>query len=206
MQRPRRSATSLQRGAAENLRVCSSAALAIRLASSDDLEAIAAIYNQGIEDRVATLETETKSRDEIDDWWQRHGGRHIVLVAVAGRYVVGWASLNRFSSRCAHAEIADVSVYVERKFRGKGVGFALLSELAREAQRNGFRKLVLHALDGNEHGKRLYRKTGFREVGVFCEHGRIDGRYVDVVAMERLLTTARPANCEDLGRAGFEPA
>jgi phosphinothricin acetyltransferase len=46
---------------------------------------------------------------------------------------------------------------------------------------------MLHALDGNEHGKRLYRKAGFVEVGVFKEHGLLDGQYVDVIAMERLL-------------------
>ncbi|MBV9334078.1 MAG: N-acetyltransferase [Candidatus Eremiobacteraeota bacterium] len=188
MQRPRRSATSLPRGAAEHLRVQTSDALALRRASEGDLEAIAAIYNQGIEDRVATLETEPKSRDEIEQWWQQHDDYYAVIVAVERGTVIGWASLNRFSGRCAHAEIADVSVYVERDFRGRGVGFALLSELEREARRNGLRKLVLHALDGNEQGRRLYGKARFREVGVFREHGRIDGRYVDVVAMERMLT------------------
>ena len=196
----------LPRSAAENLRMRALESLAIRPGSEADLDAIAAIYNQGIADRVATLETEPKSRADINEWWREHNARHVVLVAIEDGKIVGWASLNRFSARCAHAEIADVSVYVEREFRGKGVGFALLRELARGAEHNGFRKLVLHALEGNKHGKRLYRKAGFREVGVFREHGRIDGRYVDVVAMERLLTAAGSANCEDLGRAGFEPA
>lgn len=201
-----RSATSLPRGAAENLRVRTLQSLAIRRASEGDIEAIMAIYNQGIADRVATLEEEPKSRDEIDHWWAEHDENYAVLVAIETGSVVGWASLNRFSARCAHAQIADVSVYIEREFRGRGVGFALLRELAREAERGGFRKLVLHALERNEHGKRLYRKAGFREVGVFREHGRIDGRYVDVVAMERLLTAAGSPIWEDLGRAGFEPA
>jgi len=191
MQRPRRSATSLPQGAAENLRVPALNALTIRHASDGELAAIAAIYNEGIEDRVATLDTQPKSRDEIEDWWRQHGDRYAVLVAAADGNAVGWASLNRFSARCAHAEIADVSVYVKREFRGRGVGFALLSELAREAQGTGFRKLVLHALNSNAHGKRLYFKAGFREVGVFREHGEIDGRYVDVVAMERILTDGR---------------
>lgn len=198
MQRPQRSATSLPRAAAENLCMCAVAAVTIRPASVDDLEAIAAIYNQGIADRIATLETEPKSRDDIEDWWRDRGARHSVLVAVSADSVIGWASLNRFSSRCAHTEIADVSVYVERRSRARGVGFALLSELASEAERNGFRKLVLHALDSNEPGKKLYRKVGFREVGVFREHGRIDDAYIDVVAMERLLV----GPTAELGRFG----
>ena len=192
MQRPRCSATSLPRGATENLRVHSFGSRTIRQAADGDLEAIAAIYNEGIEDRVATLDTQPKSRDEIADWWRHHGDRYAVLVVTENGNLLGWASLNRFSARCAHAEIADVSVYVKREFRGRGVGFALLSGLAHEAAASGFRKLVLHALDDNEHGKRLYFKAGFREVGVFREHGQIDGRYVDVVAMERILRVGPP--------------
>jgi phosphinothricin acetyltransferase len=72
--------------------------------------------------------------------------------------------------------------------RGCGVGSALLRALEQEARTGGFRKIVLHALNRNEHGKRLYRKMGFREVGVFREHGIIDGQYVDVVTMEKLLS------------------
>jgi phosphinothricin acetyltransferase len=168
--------------------------LNVRSAIEPDLDAIAAIYNQGIEDRIATLETEPKSRDEMEAWWSEHGDAYAVLVAAERESVIGWAALNRFSARCAHAEIADVSVYVERRFRGGGVGFALLSELMRLAQEKGFRKLVLHALNGNARGKRLYLRAGFREVGVFREHGRIDDRYVDVVAMERLLTGTRASS------------
>ncbi len=187
MQRPRCSATSLPQGTGENLCVQTSEALTLRAATNGDLEAIAAIYNQGIADRVATLETQPKSRGEIEQWWSEHNDPYAVLIALQRDHIVGWAALNRFSARCAHAEIADVSVYVERDYRGRGVGFTLLSELARAARRKGFRKLVLHALDSNERGKRLYSRAGFREVGVFREHGRIDGRYVDVVAMERIL-------------------
>jgi L-amino acid N-acyltransferase YncA len=160
---------------------------AVRHASSDDLEAIRRIYNEGIEDRDATLEREPKSRDEIAQWWSAHGGRYSVLVATESGDVIGWASLNPFSQRCAHENIADLSVYVGRKHRGRGAAYALLTALTLEAGRSGFHKIVLHALDRNENGKRLYRKSGFREVGVFKEHGSLDGRYVDVVALERLL-------------------
>jgi L-amino acid N-acyltransferase YncA len=159
----------------------------VRPASHADLEAIRAIYNEGIEDRVATLDTDPKSSEEIAQWWSRHDERFAVLVATEAGRVVGWASLNRFSARCAHANIADLSVYVARRDRGRGVGYALLMGLAKEAAREGFHKIVLHALNSNESGKRLYRKSGFVEVGVFKEHGLLDGRFVDVVAMELLL-------------------
>lgn len=167
----------------------------MRPASIADLDAIARIYNEGIEDRVATLDTSPKQPEEMTRWWCEHDERYVVFIATESDDVIGWASLNRFSHRCAHSAIADLSVYVARRHRGRGAGYALLSRLASEGVKNGFHKIVLHALDGNESGKRLYRKCGFAQVGVFKEHGRLDGRYVDVVAMERVL-----------GRAGFEPA
>jgi L-amino acid N-acyltransferase YncA len=151
-----------------------------------DLEAIRGIYNQGIEDRIATLETDTKSPDDIAAWWSEHDDRYAVVVAVEERAVVGWASLNRFSHRCAHSAIADLSVYVARSERGIGIGKILLSDIEQRAC-GSFHKIVLHALNDNVAGKRLYAAAGFREVGVFREHGQLDGRLVDVVAMEKLM-------------------
>jgi phosphinothricin acetyltransferase len=161
--------------------------LMIRRALPGDRDAIRRVYNEGIEDRVATLDTDPKSPDEIAAWWAEHGDRFAILVALEAADIVGWASLNRFSHRCAHSAIADLSVYVGRSHRGRGIGSALLMRLESEARAGGFYKIVLYALNRNEHGKRLYVKSGFREVGVFREHGSIDGRFVDVVAMEKLL-------------------
>ena len=162
-------------------------AVAIRRANRTDLDAVRVIYNEGIEDRVATLDPDPKSADDVADWWTQHDERFAVIVATQSGAVVGWASLNAFSHRCAHAAIADLSVYVARAHRGRGIGSSLLTALAPIALAGGFHKIVLHALNENEHGKRLYRKSGFVEVGVFNEHGKLDGRYVDVVAMEKLL-------------------
>jgi L-amino acid N-acyltransferase YncA len=164
-------------------------ALQIRRAVASDLAALRAIYNEGIEDRVATLDASPKSADDIADWWEQHEGFPVVAAIEAGT-LVGWASLNRFSGRCAHADIADLSVYVARSHRGRGVGTVLLRALEANAVSAGFHKIVLHALDANEWGKRLYRKAGFTEVGIFREHGVIDGRRVDVVAMEKIIRNA----------------
>ncbi len=70
---------------------------------------------------------------------------------------------------------------------GCGVGSALLTTLLVEARRLGYHKLVLAAFPANAAGLRLYRRFGFREVGVYREQGLLDGRWVDVVVMERLL-------------------
>src|SRR5262249_5818229 len=101
----------------------------IRLATQHDAGAICAIYNQGIEQRIATLEAELRSPDERRQWLAARDSRHPVIVAEQGGSVVGWASLNVFNPRAAYDHVADISVYVDRAWRGKRVGHLLLERL-----------------------------------------------------------------------------
>ena len=154
----------------------------------DDAAAIARIYNEGIEDRVATLETQTRTPDERAEWLAARGPRHPVLVAVdGGGQVMGWGSLNPFNPRPAYDHVADFSVYVARERRGQGVGDALLGALEERARAIGYHKLVLAAFPTNAAGMRLYERRGFRTVGVYHEQGMLDGRWVDVIVMEKIL-------------------
>ncbi len=159
----------------------------VRVAVESDLEAIRSIYNEGIVDRVATLDEDPKSDAEIREWWAAHDEPHAVLVAERNGIVVGWAALNRYNQRCAYRGVADLSIYVARVQRGSGVGSVLLAALETAAAQRGFHKIVLFTFAFNEAGQRLYRKRGFREVGTFKNQGMLDGRFVDVMAMEKLL-------------------
>ncbi len=158
----------------------------IRNATPDDLDAIRRIYNEGIADH-ATLDIDPKSVDDMAAWWSAHGDRYAVIVAEDDGQVVGWASLNPYSHRCAYRFVADLSVYVARERRGTGVGFALLSALERTAKSHDFHKIVLFALAMNANGRHVYRKAGYVDVGVFREQGQLDGKFVDVIAMEKVL-------------------
>ena len=160
----------------------------VRLATAADAEVICGIYNQGIEDRVATLETELRTPEERRQWLAGRSPRHPVIVAEStdGR-VAGWASLNVFNPRETYRHVADISVYVERGFRGKGVGIILLTRLVELGREHGFRKLVLSAFPTNTGGMALYTKLAFRTVGIYKEQGMLDGRWVDTVVMEKLL-------------------
>ena len=159
----------------------------IRTAEPADAESIAVIYNQGIEDRLATLETEARSAEERRQWLAARGARHPVLVGEAEGRVVGWGSLNSFNPRPAYDHVADVSVYVGRDWRGRGVGHRLLEALIARGRELGYHKLVLAAFPFNAAGVALYRRLGFAEVGVYREQGRLDDKWVDVVVMERML-------------------
>jgi L-amino acid N-acyltransferase YncA len=161
--------------------------LSIRGAVASDAEAICRIYNQGIEDRLATLETELRTPAERAEWLAARGPRHPVMVAEAAGEVVGWGSLNRFNPRPAYDHVVDFSVYVERAWRGKGVGRQLLARLIELATELRYHKMVLAAFPFNPPGMALYRRMGFTEVGVYREQGQVDGKWVDVVVMEKLL-------------------
>jgi len=161
--------------------------LGIRCARLDDAAAVCAIYNQGIEDRLATLETRLRTAEEQRRWLESRDARHPVLVAERAGEVLGWGSLNAFNPREAYAHVADFSIYVARETRGTGVGRRLLDALVDSARDIGYHKMVLAAFDWNAAGMRLYERAGFRRVGVYREQGRLNGRWVDTVVMEKLL-------------------
>ncbi|MDT3428421.1 phosphinothricin acetyltransferase [Paenibacillus forsythiae] len=159
----------------------------VREAASADIANILRIYNQGIEDRIATLETETKDTAYMEAWFREHQGRYTVLVAERDSAVIGWAALNLYSHRCAYKGVADLSIYIERESRGQGVGSSLLQTLEHTAKASSFYKIVLFTFPFNQMGQRLYRKMGYREVGVFEKQGVMDNKPIDVMIMEKIL-------------------
>ena len=160
--------------------------MTIRPAQPADAAAVAAIYNQGIADRAATFETDPRSAEEmarrIGD-----GGRHPVLVAEREGAVVGWAAIGPYRPRECYAGIGEFSVYVDRGARGAGVGRALVAALMDAAAERGYWKLLSRIFPTNTASRALCRGLGFREVGTYEQHGRLDGRWVDVVIVERLI-------------------
>lgn len=170
----------------------------IRDATPEDAATIAEIYNQGIDDRVATLETQQRTSEERGEWLAARSHRHPVVVAVDGAgSVMGWGSLNPFNPRAAYDHVADFSIYVARQHRHQGVGDALLGALEQRARAIGYHKMVLAALATNVPGMRLYERRGFQTVGIYREHGMLDGtvgrrdRHGEAIHVTRRQTTHR---------------
>jgi len=158
-----------------------------RVATPTDVVAIAMIYNQGIDDRVATFETEPRTAAVVHTWFD---GRHPIVVVEQGQEVIAFASTSAYRSRACYAGIAEFSVYVRRDWRGKGAGRLALIRLLQECEAAGFWKLVSRVFVENAASRALLRSLAFREVGVYEKHGQLDGVWRDVVIVERLL----PAN------------
>lgn len=159
-----------------------------RAAVPDDAAAIAAIYNEGIEDRIATFETRPRSADDIRGWFT-DTRFPVVVVEDAGR-VVAFASTSLYRARDCYAGIAEYSVYVARGARGQGAGRAALLALFAAAEAAGFWKLVSRIFVENTSSRALMQKVGFREVGIYEKHGKLDGVWRDVVIVEKLLANA----------------
>jgi L-amino acid N-acyltransferase YncA len=159
-----------------------------RPALAADAEAVARIYNQGIEDRLATFETRPRGAGEIRSWLE-----HGVPVTVAERdgTVIAWAAAHPYRpDRTVYRGVGEFSVYVDRSWRGRGMGRTALQALIVRCEDLGYWKLVARMFPQNEASLGLARSLGFREVGVYRRHARLDGMWRDCVIVERLLGPA----------------
>jgi phosphinothricin acetyltransferase len=160
--------------------------LTARRASAGDAPTIARIYNEGIDDRLGTFETRHRSADEVRAWFD---GRHpIVVVETPAGDVVAFASTSSYRPRECYAGVAEFSVYVARASRGQGAGRIAMRALIDAAEMAGLWKLVSRVFVENQASRRLLASLGFREVGVYQHHARLDGLWRDVVIVERLLS------------------
>ena len=162
--------------------------LRARPARPADAGAVARIYTEGIEDRLATFETQPRTEDDVRPWFDE--GFPLVVVEDEGE-VVAWASAPPYSrERDAYGGVAEFSIYVARAARGRGVGRVAMEALLAEAEARGLWKLVSRIFPENQASLALCRALGFREVGVHRRHAKLDGAWREVVVVERLLGEA----------------
>jgi L-amino acid N-acyltransferase YncA len=159
--------------------------LSVRPATPGDADEIAAIYNEGIRDRIATFETRPRTTDDVRAWFD--GVHPIVVVTDAHRRVIAWASTSTYRARDCYSGVAEFSVYVARSARGRGAGRLAMQALMDAARNAGFWKLLSRVFPENEASLALLRSVGFREVGVYERHGKLDGKWRDVLIVEYVI-------------------
>ena len=158
-----------------------------RSARGEDAPAIAAIYNAGIAERAATFDTEPVTDADVLAWTE--DGQPLLVAEREGR-VIGWARVIRSAERCALRGVGEYTIYLDGRERGHGIGRALLAALVAAAESAGYWKLQGRLFTGNAASAALARACGFREVGVYERHGRLDGEWKDLLIVERLLGAA----------------
>ena len=170
---------------------------AIRPAAAADAQRLADIYNQGIAERGATFETTPRTAADMARRLQRPeppepAARYPTLVVEHEGVVAGWAAIAEYRPRRCYDGIGEFSIYLDRGARGRGLGRLLLEALIGEAARLGYWKLLSRIFPSNTASLALCRACGFRVVGTYEKHGRLDGRWLDVVIVERLIPENQP--------------
>ncbi len=159
----------------------------LRTATPADLPAINAIYNHYVLHSTCTYQTVPSTAEERAEWFAAHGEKHPIIVAEEDGEVIGWGSLSKFHPRQAYENSVEDSVYLHHDWQGKGIGSVLLAELLRLAKNIGHHT-VLGGIDAEQSGSiALHAKFGFVKVSHLKEVGFKQGRWLDVLWMQKIL-------------------
>jgi phosphinothricin acetyltransferase len=160
----------------------------IRRATAGDAAAMAAIYNQAIAESTATFDTVPETPGHRLEWLAEHTApQHPVLVAERDGRVVGWASLSRYSTRCAYEATVEASAYIDSRETGRGLGTALSEALLDAGRDGGVHAVLARICTENLPSLAMSRKLGFFEIGTMREVGVKFGRSLDVMWLEKIL-------------------
>lgn len=154
----------------------------IREMEKDDWSKVAEIYREGILTANATFQTQVPTYEE----WDNNHINSCRLVAVLEDDVIGWIALSKVSNKCVYLGVAEVSIYISKNYRGKGIGTKLLNNLIKVSEENGFWTLQSFVIDENIASISLHKKCEFRILGIRERIAKAsNGLWHDVIVMER---------------------
>jgi phosphinothricin acetyltransferase len=135
----------------------------------------------GIETRNATFETEVPS---WEDWDSKHL-LHSRFVYIENDIVLGWAALSSVSVRQVYKGVAEISIYIDTDFNGKGIGSQLMEKVIQSSEENGIWTLNSSVFPENIATLKLHEKFGFRIIGFKEKVATLDGKWRNTVLLER---------------------
>ena len=151
---------------------------------ASDWEAVAKIYEEGIATGVATFETKVPSFEA----WDKAHMNECRFVTAKNNAILGWVALSPVSSRCVYGGVAEVSVYIAKEARGKGIGKQLLGHLITESGKEGLWTLQSGVFPTNISSIKIHEAAGFRCIGKRERVGKLNGHWIDNVLFERRST------------------
>ncbi len=153
-----------------------------------DLEQITEIYNDAIMTSTATFDTEIKSLENRELWFNDRDTNFPIVVAEKNKRVIGYAALNKWSERKAYNITAEISLYVHQDSRAKGIGKHLLSEILKFAiESTELNSIIARISEGNEQSIHIHKLNNFEIIGVMKQAGSKFGKLHDVTFMQKML-------------------
>lgn len=150
--------------------------------TQSDWKQVANIYFEGIKTGIATFQTNVPTWDE----WNNNHITSCRLVVRLDATILGWCALSPTSSRCVYAGVAEVSIYISEKYKSQGIGTALLTNLIKLSEQNGFWTLYSSIIRENTSSISLHQKCGFREIGIQEKVAKMNNeKWLDTTLMER---------------------
>jgi len=155
--------------------------LIINTITKDDWSSVSQIFREGIATQNATFET------SVPEWeiWDKSHLRECRLIGRIEDTIVGWATISPITNRCVYGGVVEISVYITSKYRGKGVGKAMLNRLIQESEECGIWTLQAGIFPENISSIKFHKTCGFRIVGLRERIGKLNGIWRDVMLLER---------------------
>tara|TARA_R110002020_G_scaffold303939_4_gene519642 strand:- start:14527 stop:15024 length:498 start_codon:yes stop_codon:yes gene_type:complete len=159
----------------------------IRPFEIQDYERVAQIYEEGMATGIATFETQLPNYEQ----WDERFIKKCRYVAHENNQILGWCALSKKSSRAVYKGVAEVTLYIDSKNRGKGIGKRLLRHLIRQSEAEGFWTLTAHIFPENIASIKLHEQHGFRNVGYHEKIAMRDNKWFNNLIFERRSTATR---------------
>jgi L-amino acid N-acyltransferase YncA len=160
----------------------------LRLARFDDLPTIVEIYNSTVPSRLVTADTEPVSVESRHAWFHEHTpDKRPLWVAEEDGQVIGWLSYSNFYGRPAYSGTVELSVYIDEKARGKGLGRYFLTEAIAFAPRVGVHTLLGFIFGHNEPSLRLFDVFGFERWANMPRVATLDGIERDLIIVGKRI-------------------
>ncbi|SIQ32653.1 phosphinothricin acetyltransferase [Chryseobacterium sp. RU37D] len=152
-----------------------------RMLPNDEIRVLE-IFKQGIEGGMATFETEVPTPEAWNmDYY--HDCRWVL--ETEKNEIVGWCALKLVSKRECYKGVAEVSIYFDNNYQGKGLGSVLLKKMILDSESHGFWTLQANIFSENEASISFHHKNGFRTVGIRKKLGKLNGQWKDIIMLEK---------------------
>ncbi|MCP1123616.1 GNAT family N-acetyltransferase [Bacillus sp. 3103sda1] len=159
----------------------------IRSANREDVRAILHIYNDAIVHTTATFDLQEKSLAEMNMWFDTHNEMYPIIVAEEDGIVLGYCSLSPFREKEAYKQTVEISVYVEKQARGKGIAKKLIERVLQLAEELRHHTIIAGITKGNDISVKLHEQMGFTYVGCFREVGYKFNEWQDVLFYQYII-------------------